>query len=74
MVRTSVSAAGSASGAGTSGSVSFADEVRRFVESARRTGERLPAVRLYRNIDDRVDDPLEVRRWLGGLDRARSCE
>jgi len=42
---------------GAAGMKGVADEVRRFVESARRTGERLPTVRLYRNIDDRVEDP-----------------
>jgi hypothetical protein len=53
---------------GAAGMKAAAAEVRRFVECARRDGDPLPGVLLHRNDGDQVDDPLDVRRWLAGLD------
>jgi hypothetical protein len=50
------------------GMVQGAETLRPFVEAAAREKAPLPAIALYRNAGDRVDDPLEVRRRLRGLD------
>jgi hypothetical protein len=49
------------------GMVRGAETLRPFIDAAVHENAPLPAVALYRNARDHVDDPLEIRRRLGGL-------